>query len=74
MSHRILFNTQISEDTLAVDAEVPSSARTGRPGQFVTLGIDNEYSERTPLTIVYAGEGLTAPFCQFGVLEVIGIR
>jgi ferredoxin--NADP+ reductase len=42
---------QLSEDVFTADIEAPLVARARKPGQFAIISINNEYSERIPLTI-----------------------
>jgi ferredoxin--NADP+ reductase len=42
---------QLSEDVFTADIEAPLVAQARKPGQFVIISINNEYSERIPLTI-----------------------
>ena len=57
MSHRIVSKKQLSADVFTAEVEAPLIARAARPGQFVIVGINNEYSERIPLTIAGADAG-----------------
>ena len=54
MPHKIISKTQLAENTFTADVEAPLIAQAGKPGQFVIIGINNEYSERIPLTIAGA--------------------
>ncbi|MDD5326723.1 MAG: sulfide/dihydroorotate dehydrogenase-like FAD/NAD-binding protein [Phycisphaerae bacterium] len=54
MPHKIVSKTRISEDVFTADVETPLIARAARPGQFVIIAINTEYSERIPLTIAGA--------------------
>lgn len=54
MSHRIVSKEQLSENVFTADVEVPLIARAAKPGQFIILAINNEYSERIPLTVTNA--------------------
>ncbi len=54
MSHKIVSKKQLSENVFTAEVEAPLIARAGKPGQFVILSINNEYSERIPLTIADA--------------------
>ncbi len=54
MSHKIVTRKQLSEDVFTAEVEAPLVARARQPGQFVIIGINNEYSERIPLTIAGA--------------------
>lgn len=51
MSHKIVSKRQLSEDVFTTDIEAPLVARARKPGQFAIISINNEYSERIPLTI-----------------------
>ena len=42
---------QLSESVFTAQIEVSLIARAGKPGQFVIISINNDYSERIPLTI-----------------------
>jgi ferredoxin--NADP+ reductase len=42
---------QLSEDVFTAEIEAPLVARARKPGQFAIISINNEYSERIPLTI-----------------------
>ncbi len=54
MSHRIVSKRQLSEDVFTAEVEAPLVAKERKPGQFVIISINNEYSERIPLTIADA--------------------
>jgi len=45
---------QLSEDVFTAEIEAPLVAQARKPGQFVIISINNEYSERIPLTIAGA--------------------
>ena len=45
---------QLSEDVFTAEVEAPLVAKERKPGQFVIISINNEYSERIPLTIADA--------------------
>jgi NAD(P)H-flavin reductase len=51
MSYKIISKKQLSEDVFIAEIEAPLVARAREPGQFVIISINNEYSERIPLTI-----------------------
>ena len=51
VSHKIVSKKQLSEDVFTADVEAPLIAAARKPGQFVILSINNDYSERIPLTI-----------------------
>ncbi len=54
MSYKIVSKEQLCEDVFTVEVEAPLVARARQPGQFVIVGINNEYGERIPLTIAGA--------------------
>lgn len=54
MSHKILSKRQVSEDVFTAEVEAKLIAEARKPGQFVIICINNEYSERIPLTIADA--------------------
>lgn len=54
MPHVIVSKKQLSENVFTADIEAPLVARAGKPGQFVIICINNDYSERIPLTIADA--------------------
>jgi ferredoxin--NADP+ reductase len=49
--HKIVSKKQLSEDVFTAEIEAPLVARARKPGQFAIISINNEYSERIPLTI-----------------------
>ena len=51
MPHKIVLKSQLSEDVFTADVEAPLIAEAAKPGQFVIIAINSEYSERIPLTI-----------------------
>ena len=51
MSHKIVSKRQLSQDVFTAEVEAPLVAKERKPGQFVIISINNEYSERIPLTI-----------------------
>ena len=51
MSHKIVSKRQLSEDVFTADIEAPLVAQARKPGQFAIISLNNEYSERIPLTI-----------------------
>jgi len=51
MSHRIISKKSLSADVFTAEIQAPLVARAARPGQFVIVIINSEYSERIPLTI-----------------------
>ncbi|MFQ6036335.1 MAG: sulfide/dihydroorotate dehydrogenase-like FAD/NAD-binding protein [Sedimentisphaerales bacterium] len=54
MSHKILAKKQLAEDVFTAELEAALIAQARKPGQFVIISINNEYSERIPLTIADA--------------------
>jgi ferredoxin/flavodoxin---NADP+ reductase len=48
MSHRITGKRQIGEEVFWAEVEAPLIAAARRPGQFIILSIDSDYSERIP--------------------------
>jgi len=54
VSHKILSKKQLSEDVFTAEIEAPLIAQARKPGQFVIISINSEYSERIPLTIAGA--------------------
>jgi ferredoxin--NADP+ reductase len=54
VSHKIVSKRQLSEDVFTAEVEAPLVAKERKPGQFVIISINNEYSERIPLTIADA--------------------
>jgi ferredoxin--NADP+ reductase len=67
MSHKITAKRQIGEDVFWAEVEAPLIARARQPGQFIILSIDNDYSERIPLTIAGADR-------ERGTIELIWQR
>lgn len=54
MVHKIISKTQLSRDVFSAEIEAPLVAQAGKPGQFVIICINSDYSERIPLTIAGA--------------------
>ncbi len=54
VSHKIVSKEQLSENVFTVEIEAPLIAQAAKPGQFVIISINSEYSERIPLTIADA--------------------
>jgi ferredoxin--NADP+ reductase len=54
VSHKIVAKEQLSQDVFTAEIEAPLIAQARKPGQFVIISINNEYSERIPLTIADA--------------------
>lgn len=67
MAHKIADKEQIGEEVFWTEVEAPLIARARRPGQFIILSIDNEHSERIPLTIAGANP-------EKGTIELIWQR
>jgi ferredoxin/flavodoxin---NADP+ reductase len=51
---RILSKTRLSEEVFRIRVEAPLIAEARRPGQFVIVMLDDDFSERLPLTIADA--------------------
>ncbi len=51
MAYKIVSKEQLSENVFRMDIEAPLISQARQPGQFVIVGITNDYSERIPLTI-----------------------
>ncbi len=54
MSHKIVFKEKLSENIFTADIQAELIAKAAKPGQFIILSINNDYSERIPLTIADA--------------------
>jgi ferredoxin--NADP+ reductase len=54
MPHKILAKKQLSENVFSAEVEAPLIAQARKPGQFVILTLNDDYSERIPLTIADA--------------------
>ena len=54
MSHRIVSKKQLGPDVYWARVQAPLIAQARQPGQFIILSINNDYSERIPLTIAGA--------------------
>jgi ferredoxin--NADP+ reductase len=54
MAHKIVSKKQLSNDVFTAEIEAPLVAAARQPGQFVIISINNDYSERIPLTIAGA--------------------
>jgi ferredoxin--NADP+ reductase len=52
--HKIISKKQLSENVFSAEIEAPLVAQARKPGQFVIVGLNNEYGERIPLTIAGA--------------------
>ena len=57
MSHKIVSNSQLSENVFTAEVEAPLIAQAGKPGQFVIVSVSSDYGERIPLTIADADPG-----------------
>ncbi len=51
MSHKIVSKDKLGENVFTAEVEASLIARARKPGQFVIISINSEYSERIPLTI-----------------------
>ena len=67
MSHKIVRKRQLGENVFWAQVEAPLIAQARKPGQFIILSINNDYSERIPLTIAGADPAQ-------GVIELIWQR
>ena len=54
MSHKIVSKSELAKNVFTAEIEAPLVAQARKPGQFVIISINNEYSERIPLTIADA--------------------
>jgi len=54
LAHMIVAKKQLSEDVFEMEAEAPLVVQARKPGQFVIVGVSNDYGERIPLTIAGA--------------------
>jgi NAD(P)H-flavin reductase len=54
VAYKIVSKEQLSENVFTAEVEAPLIARARKPGQFVIVGVSDEYSERIPLTIAGA--------------------
>jgi len=52
--HKIISKSQLGKNVFTADVEAPLIAQAAKPGQFVIIAINTEYSERIPLTIADA--------------------
>lgn len=57
MTHEIVKKEQLSENVFVMELKAELVARARKPGQFVIVGVADEYSERIPLTIAGADAG-----------------
>ena len=67
MSHGIIAKRQLGPEVFWAEVEAPLIAQAHRPGQFIILSIDNDGSERIPLTIAGAS-------AERGTIELIWQR
>jgi ferredoxin--NADP+ reductase len=51
VAHKIVSKEKLSENVFTLDVEAPLVARARKPGQFVIIGVSDDYGERIPLTI-----------------------
>jgi len=51
MTHKIVAKKQLSENVFTIEVEAKLIAAARKPGQFVIVGISDDYGERIPLTI-----------------------
>ncbi len=51
MAYKIVSKEQLSENVFTIQVEAPLIAQARKPGQFVILGVSDDYGERIPLTI-----------------------
>ena len=51
MLHKIVSKSQLSENVFTIEVEAPLVARARKAGQFVIVGLSDDYGERIPLTI-----------------------
>ena len=54
VSHKIVSKKKLSENVFTAEIEASLIAQAAKPGQFVIISINSEYSERIPLTIADA--------------------
>jgi ferredoxin--NADP+ reductase len=54
MPYRIVSKIRLSDDVFSARVKAPLVARAAKPGQFVIICVNSEYSERIPLTIAEA--------------------
>ena len=57
MSHKVISKITLSENVFRMKVEAPLVAKARKPGQFVIVGVSEEYGERIPLTIAGADAG-----------------
>lgn len=49
--NRVIELIRLSDDVFKMEIEAPNIAKNRKPGQFIVLQLDSEFSERIPLTI-----------------------
>lgn len=49
--HEVINKVRLSKDVFRIKLKAPAIAKNRKPGQFVILQLDSEFSERIPLTI-----------------------
>jgi ferredoxin--NADP+ reductase len=54
LAHKILSKKQLSEAVFEMEVDAPLVVRARKAGQFVIVGVSNDYGERIPLTIAGA--------------------
>lgn len=54
MPHKVISKITLSENVFRMKVEAPLIAKARKPGQFVIVGVNEEYGERIPLTIAGA--------------------
>lgn len=54
MPHKVISKIALSENVFRMKVEAPLIAKARKPGQFVIVGVNEEYGERIPLTIAGA--------------------
>ncbi|MBN1818592.1 MAG: sulfide/dihydroorotate dehydrogenase-like FAD/NAD-binding protein [Sedimentisphaerales bacterium] len=54
VTYKIVSKKQLSDNVFTVEVEAPLIARARKAGQFVIVGVSDEYGERIPLTIAGA--------------------
>ncbi len=54
MSYKVMSKIVLSENVFRLKVEAPLVARARKPGQFVIVGLSDDYGERIPLTIAGA--------------------
>ncbi len=57
MPHKVISKITLSENVFRMKVQAPLVAKARKPGQFVIVGVNEEYGERIPLTIAGADPG-----------------